>query len=180
MSHRQESTVERSDPPPAGATRCWWTDGYRYHGAMRRVVHADSHRGFSLVEVTAVVVVIGVLTGFALAPFGRAIDRASVRAASDEIATALAIGRQLAIMRSAYVTATLDTLAGTITIECDGDTTYRRSLESLHRVALAVTRPAIRFAPNGLGYGVSNLRVIARRRSAADTIYVSRVGRVRR
>lgn len=136
--------------------------------------------GFTLLEIIIVAAVVGVLVGFAMAPAGRAVDRASVRAASDEVMTALAVARQLAIMRSSYVTATLDTVAGTITVESDGDTSHRRPIESLHAVTLSATRSTIRFAPNGLGYGVSNLRVIARRRSAADTIYVSRAGRARR
>ena len=137
-------------------------------------------RGFTIIEMVVVVTIAGLLTGLALAPIGRAVDRASVRAASDEIATAFAIGRQTAVMRSSYVTGTIDTIAGTITIESGSDTVHRRPLEEIHGVTLAVTRPSLRFAPNGLGYGVSNLRVIAHRRSAADTIYVSRVGRVRR
>jgi len=36
------------------------------------------------------------------------------------------------------------------------------------------------YAPNGLGYGASNLTVVLRRGSAAETIFVSRLGRVRR
>lgn len=136
--------------------------------------------GFTVIELLVVLTITVLLTGLAVAPIGRAVDRASVRAASDEMATAFAIGRQTAVMRSSYVTGTIDTIAGTITIESGGDTVHRRPLEETHRVTLSVTRPSLRFAPNGLGYGVSNLRVIARRRSAADTIYVSRVGRVRR
>lgn len=136
--------------------------------------------GFTIVEITIVLAIVGVLTSLTIMPVGRALDRASVRAASDEIATALAVGRQLAITRATYVTGTIDTLAGTITIEAGGDTTHRRQLEAIHSVSLAITRPTIRFAPNGLGYGVSNLRVVVTRRTAADTLYVSRTGRVRR
>ena len=147
---------------------------------MRSRTRQPTPPGFTLVEMIVVAAVVGLLAGLALAPASRALDRASVRAASDELMTALAVARQLAIMRSAYVTATLDTTAGTITIESNGDTAHRRPVESLHSVTLSATRSTIRFAPNGLGYGVSNLRVIARRRSAADTIYVSRAGRARR
>ena len=136
--------------------------------------------GFTLVEIILVAAVAGMLVGLAMVPARRAMDRASVRAASDELMAALAIARQLAITRSDYLTATLDTVAGTITLESRGDTAYRRRVESLHAVTLSATRPTIRFAPNGLGYGVSNLRIIARRRSAADTIFVSRTGRARR
>ena len=147
---------------------------------MRRLTRNHPQPGFTLAEIAVALVVIGVLASIALVPVSRAVDRASVRAASDEVMTALAIGRQLAIMRASHVTTTIDTIAGTITVECEGDTSYRRPVEALHRVSLAATRPTVRLAPNGVGYGVSNLRVIARRRSAADTIYVSRAGRVRR
>lgn len=136
--------------------------------------------GFTLVEIVVVTAIVALLAGLATVPLRRAIDRASVRAASDELVTALAVARQLAIIRSAYVTATLDTAAGTITLESRGDTMYRRPVESLHAVTLSATRSSIRFSPNGLGYGVSNLRVIARRGAAADTVYVSRAGRARR
>jgi type IV fimbrial biogenesis protein FimT len=140
----------------------------------------SARKGFTLVEVIVVAAIVGVLVGFAMVPAGQAMDRASVRAASDELMTALAVARELAIMRSAYVTATLDTTAGTITVESGGDTVHSRPVKLLHSVTLSATRSTIRFSPNGLGYGVSNLRVIARRRSAADTIYVSRTGRARR
>jgi len=36
------------------------------------------------------------------------------------------------------------------------------------------------YAASGLGYGASNLRVIVRRGASADTITVSRLGRVKR
>lgn len=147
---------------------------------MRTAPASRRYQGFTLGEIVVVVVLTGILASMALVPLGRAVDRAAVRAASDELMTALAVGRQLAIMRSSYATATVDTLAGTVTVECSGDTVHRRAIETAHGVVLAGTRTTIRFSPNGLGYGVSNLRVIARRRSAADTVYVSRAGRARR
>lgn len=151
-----------------------------HHAGMRATALSSSRHGFTFVEILAALALVGIVTSIAFVPLTRAVDRASVRSASDELMTALAIARQVAIMRASQVTATLDTVAGTITIECEGDTTYRRPVESLYGVTLAATRPTVRFSANGVGYGVSNLRVIARRRSAADTIYVSRAGRARR
>jgi len=36
------------------------------------------------------------------------------------------------------------------------------------------------YAPNGLGYGASNLTLVLRRGERAETLVVSRLGRVRR
>jgi hypothetical protein len=35
------------------------------------------------------------------------------------------------------------------------------------------------FGASGLGYGAANLRVVVRRGAASETVYVSRLGRVR-
>lgn len=152
----------------------------RYDEPMTDRMHPSAPAGFTVPELTLVLAIIGVLASLALVPGGRAVDRASVRAASDEIATAIATARQLALMRGAYVTATIDTTEGRIAIETEGELTHTRQLEAIHKVSLAATRTTIRFAPNGLGHGVSNLRIVVRRRTAADTIFVSRTGRVRR
>jgi hypothetical protein len=43
-----------------------------------------------------------------------------------------------------------------------------------------VTRDSIAFYPSGLGYGAANTRLIVSRGAAAETVTVSRAGRVRR
>jgi hypothetical protein len=35
------------------------------------------------------------------------------------------------------------------------------------------------YAPTGMGYGAANLSVVVRRNAAVETVYVSRLGRVR-
>jgi hypothetical protein len=46
-------------------------------------------------------------------------------------------------------------------------------------VSLGTTRDSIVFDARGLGYGAANLTLVARRGSAAETLVVSRLGRVR-
>jgi hypothetical protein len=47
-------------------------------------------------------------------------------------------------------------------------------------VRLSTSRDSIAFDVRGLGYGAANLTLVARRGSAAETLVVSRLGRVRR
>ena len=53
-------------------------------------------------------------------------------------------------------------------------------LGSSHGVMLSASRDSMAYAPNGLGYGAANLTIILRRGESAETIFVSRLGRVRR
>jgi hypothetical protein len=47
-------------------------------------------------------------------------------------------------------------------------------------LTLAATRDSLSYAPSGLGVGAANLRLILTRSARADTITVSRLGRVQR
>jgi hypothetical protein len=46
-------------------------------------------------------------------------------------------------------------------------------------VRLAATRDSMAYLPLGLGYGAANLRAVLTRGRASDTVFVSRLGRVR-
>jgi hypothetical protein len=48
-----------------------------------------------------------------------------------------------------------------------------------HGVTLESTRTSITYSQTGIGYGAGNLTLIIARNLAADTIFVSRLGRVR-
>jgi hypothetical protein len=50
---------------------------------------------------------------------------------------------------------------------------------ALYGVRLEPSRDSMAYAPSGLGWGGANLRVVVRRGAAADTVVVSRLGRVR-
>ena len=55
----------------------------------------------------------------------------------------------------------------------------RSDLRDAHGVRLGATRLELRYTPNGLGYGASNTRLTIGRGRSADTVIVSRLGRVR-
>jgi len=59
------------------------------------------------------------------------------------------------------------------------DTVRRLRLGRLHGVALGTTRDSLAFDARGLGHGAANLRITLERRTEAETLVVSRLGRVR-
>jgi Tfp pilus assembly protein FimT len=137
-------------------------------------------RGATLLEIAIVCTVVAVLAAVAAPRTAQLVDRLRVRGAVEELAAACAAARQLAILRGQFVTVSIDVPAGAVTVATSVDTVIRRRLTASFGVALAATGSAVTYAPTGLGYGVSNLSVAVSRGRAADTVFVSRLGRVRR
>ena len=54
------------------------------------------------------------------------------------------------------------------------------AMSERHGVALEASRAEIRLYPNGLGLGAANTKLVFRRGEAADSITISRLGRIRR
>ena len=69
-------------------------------GVVRRSVGRGNSRGFGLVELVVVMAVIGILTVLATPTFLTYLRAAKVRAGAQELATAINLGRQLAITRN--------------------------------------------------------------------------------
>jgi prepilin-type N-terminal cleavage/methylation domain-containing protein len=69
-------------------------------GVVRKSVGRGNSRGFGLVELLVVMVVIGILTVLATPTFLSYWRAAKVRAGAQELATAINLGRQLAISRN--------------------------------------------------------------------------------
>ncbi len=135
-------------------------------------------RGITLLETTIVLALIGIVTTIAATRAARVLDSLRVNSAVTDIVTALSVARNAAIARAAYARVVIDT-AGTVTVTSGADTLLHRPVAALHEVRLEVTRAAVMYAPNGLGYGAANTRVIVRNSRAVDTIFTSRLGRVR-
>ena len=78
-----------------------------------------------------------------------------------------------------------DTLTATIVVQAvhgvATDTLLIRPLSAVHPgVTLEASRDSIAYAASGLGWGAANSTVVARHGVAAETVWVSRLGRVRR
>jgi hypothetical protein len=53
-------------------------------------------------------------------------------------------------------------------------------VQALYGVRVTASRDSMAYDARGLGYGAANLSVVVHRGRVAETVYVSRLGRVRR
>ena len=135
--------------------------------------------GFSLVELVLVMTLAGLVCVTVVHALMLQLDRLAVRNAIAEAAGALAMARDEALARRAVVRVRIDTSQRTLTVRSGDERIARHALGHAHNVSLSTTRDSIAFDVRGLGYGAANLTLIARRGRAADTLIVSRLGRVR-
>jgi hypothetical protein len=120
-----------------------------------------------------------VLTAIAVPEMGKLLDRIRVRGAVADIQSLFSTARHLAIARSAQSTVEIDTARRTIYLSVGGDTVRRHDIGAEHDVRLSASRARMSYSPTGIGYGAANLSVVVRRSAAVDTVFVSRLGRVR-
>jgi Tfp pilus assembly protein FimT len=135
--------------------------------------------GYSLVELILVCAVIGLVSLAGARGLAHHLDRLAVQNAVAEAATAMARARDEALARHAIVSVRIDTGEATLTLRSRGDRLGRYALGHAHGVSLSTSRDSLAFDVRGLGYGAANLTLVARRGAAADTLVVSRLGRVR-
>jgi type IV fimbrial biogenesis protein FimT len=137
-------------------------------------------RGVTLVELLVALAIAGVLATLTLGGLRAAADREAVRAAAAEVRAAFAAARTLAVARGARAAVRIDTVGGRVVVHAGADTVWRAAPGASHRVRLAASRDSMAYAGgSGLGHGAANLRVVVRRAAAAETVVVSRAGRVR-
>ena len=137
-------------------------------------------RGTTLPELVVVLTVVGVLAAVGTLRVGVLRDRMSVRSATTETVAAFATARRWSISRAARTAVLIDQTNAAIVVQSFADTIAHRRLRDVHGVTITASRDSMAYAPNGLGYGASNLTLILRRGAAAETVVVSRLGRVRR
>lgn len=136
--------------------------------------------GFTVVELIVVMVVAGVLLALALPRIADYGDRVAVRAAVGDLEEVFATARELALARRRGVAVRLDTTAGVARIEAAGEPPRERGLRLVYGVRLSASRDSMAYDGRGLGHGAANLRVVAQRGLASETLFVARLGRVRR
>jgi Tfp pilus assembly protein FimT len=141
--------------------------------------HRAAHAGATLTELIVVLTLVAVLMGIALPSLKRGYDRLEVRSATQETVSAFFVARADAIAKGRPCEIFFDTQLDRVSISSGGDTVLALDLRSRHGVDVSATRASMTFTAAGLGYGGANLSVILRRGSVADTVLVSREGRVR-
>jgi prepilin-type N-terminal cleavage/methylation domain-containing protein len=147
------------------------------HSAL---TEGNVRNGTTLPELMLVLAIAGILGAVALGRTGALRDRMSVRSAASETMATFALARRWSLSRASRTAITIDTARAALTVRSYTDTIAIRRLGASHGVTVSASRDSMAYAPNGLGYGASNLTIVLRRGASAETIYVSRLGRVRR
>ena len=137
-------------------------------------------RGTTMIEISVVVGILGLMAGLTFPRFGSYRDRVAVDAATSSTMSLLATARHAALRRATRTAVHFDTGTATVLVVAGIDTLERRPLRDVHGVVFTTTRDSIAFSSSGLGYGAANTQIILRRGNATDTISVSRLGRARR
>jgi prepilin-type N-terminal cleavage/methylation domain-containing protein len=134
---------------------------------------------FTIVEIIVTICILGVLSAIAIPSAGKLLDRVHVRGAVLEIESLFSGARHIAIARSAQTTVEIDTVNQAIYVSVGVDTLRKRKIGKDHGVQLSATRVRMSYSPTGMGYGAANLSVFVRRSDSADTVFLSRLGRLR-
>ncbi len=138
-------------------------------------------KGFTLLELIVVVAIAALLLVSWIPRAARLMDWLATERAVRDVTTALAVGRNGAVMQSTRARILIDT--DTLRIDRWGaqgwEPWWRTPGPASYGVSLAVSNPVVTFGPTGMGWGVSNTTIVLRRGSQAETITLSRVGRVK-
>lgn len=145
-------------------------------------------RGFSLIEMLIVVVLIGALMAFGIPFFRGANVKSDVRGAIDAISALHGIAKQTSVQRSRVSRLVIDKTNGTMVVVANKvtgtgvDTVGNvQSLNSRFGVTLTTspsTRDTLSFTPRGIGTEASATSIIATKSGYADTVTISSAGRL--
>ena len=134
---------------------------------------------FTIIELTITLCILSVLSAIAMPWAGKLLDRVRVRGAVVEIESVFGSARHIAIARSAQTAVDIDTVGQAIHVSIGADTLRTAKVGLDHDVRIGTTRSRMSYSPTGMGYGASNLSVFVQRNAAVDTVFVSRLGRLR-
>ena len=138
-------------------------------------------RGVTLVELVAVLVIVGVMSALAFPRAARWLDWIAVDRATGEVASFYQTARYAAIDRDERVRLELREDSLRAVFEGVTDSVFLRWPGPVrHGVRLTASREVIRIQPNGLGYGAANTKLVLRRGAVAESLTTTRLGRLKR
>lgn len=139
-------------------------------------------RGATLPELVTVSVLVGLVAAIVTPALRRTLDAMAVREAADRYAVLHETARHLAIARGRPVAVTLDTAGPRAHLVVERTRTSRdtAAVRSLGAARITTSQPTVTFGPLGFALGVSNTRIVITRGQAAETLTVSRTGRLKR
>ena len=133
----------------------------------------------TIAELALALTLIGIIAAIAFPPLAATSARWRLRAAAGDVVNAMTYAREAALARGVPSAVVIDEAAAEVRVTSGADTVFRRALGALHGVSVATSGDSVRFAPDGLATGVSNLTVLLMIGSRVDSVVVSRLGRVR-
>jgi type II secretory pathway pseudopilin PulG len=136
-----------------------------------------SRPGTTLMELLLVLAILGTVGGIALPRLSALAAAFALRDAQRQARFLFARARTEA-QTSGQRTALVILPPSSLAIVRAGDTLARVNLEA-SLVRIEGSRDSMAYSASGLAWGASNLRLILRRSALADTLLVSRLGRVR-
>lgn len=143
-------------------------------GGFRRIAP-----GYTVAELLVVLSIVGVMMAIAIPRAALVLDRVTVNAAVADVQAALALARSLALAGGGSVAIHVDSTTGVVSVRRGSEALLARGVGQAHGVRLRPTRDSLAYDPRGLGLGAANLSIVIWRGAAAETVFISRLGRVR-
>jgi prepilin-type N-terminal cleavage/methylation domain-containing protein len=136
-------------------------------------------RGFTVFELLIVMVVGGILLAVAVPRARLTLDRLAVQGAADDVRATLFTARSFALAGASRIVVDIDSAAGAMHVRRGSEVLLSRGVGAAHGVRIARNRDSLSYDGFGLGLGAINLSIVVRRGAAVETVFVSRMGRVR-
>jgi Tfp pilus assembly protein FimT len=133
--------------------------------------------GSTSLEQLLVLTILDILATLTLAGGAPLLEAAAVETAARESTALFALARDHALSAGERTAVHLDGAGGRVIVHAGPDTLATADFAE-RGVHVAATRDSMAYAPDGLGLGGANLRLVLSRGARADTIMVSRLGRV--
>ena len=138
-----------------------------------------SRLGLTVPELLIVMTILGVVLAIAIPNARASLDRVSVRSAASDVRATLTYARMLAMSGGVAVAVEVDSAAGMLRVRRGDEKILMRGIGHAHGVRLGRTRDSLTYDPRGFGRGAANLSILVRRGASVETVFVSRLGRVR-